>query len=142
MFVVLQVRGGDLLDGFLRRLWLPFCWTACRWSMLRELESGLAALRLASPSRGMTALWCSLWLSLLLPLCVAPARVPTAQHTGRIQHQSQAYLDYTVPYSSVQTSRATPHFCIFCQEKRQVGAAVLLCPNISRNKVYEVKNKL
>ncbi|KAK1894572.1 Fibroblast growth factor receptor 3, partial [Dissostichus eleginoides] len=45
-------------------------------------ESGLAALRLTSSSRGMTALWCSLWISCLLPLCVTPARLPTAQPTG------------------------------------------------------------
>lgn len=81
--VVLQVSGGELLDSFLRRRRPPFCWTACKRRMLSE--SGLAALRLASPFRGMTALWVSLWLFLLLPLCVTPARLPTAQPTGRTQ---------------------------------------------------------
>ncbi|KAF0021526.1 hypothetical protein F2P81_026221 [Scophthalmus maximus] len=50
-------------------------------------ESGLAAPRLAAPSGGMTALWCSLWLSVVLPLCVAPARLPTAPPTGRRTQQ-------------------------------------------------------
>ncbi|KAI9545827.1 hypothetical protein NQZ68_033309 [Dissostichus eleginoides] len=75
-----QLSDGELLDHFLRRWRLPFCWTACDWRMLSE--SGLAALRLTSSSRGMTALWCSLWISCLLPLCVTPARLPTAQPTG------------------------------------------------------------
>ncbi|XP_055361625.1 fibroblast growth factor receptor 3 isoform X5 [Betta splendens] len=44
-------------------------------------ESGPAAPRRASSSGGMRALWCSLWLAVLLPPCVAPARLPTAQPT-------------------------------------------------------------
>lgn len=56
--------------------------------MLSESESGFAALRLNSPSRGMTALWCSLWISLLLPLVVTPARLPTAQPTGKTPRQT------------------------------------------------------
>eukprot|EP00064_Thunnus_orientalis_P002976 superscaffoldBa00000233_g2984 len=75
------VSGGELLDSFSQRRRPPFCWTACKRRMLSESESGLAALRLASSSRGMTALWCSLCLSFLLPLCVTPARLPTAQPT-------------------------------------------------------------
>lgn len=83
--------GQELSDSFLRRRRPPFCRTACERRMLSE--SGLAALRLTSPSRGMTALWCSLWLFFLLPLCVAPARLPTAQPTGRIE--TPQHLFYT-----------------------------------------------
>lgn len=85
--------GQELSDSFLRRRRPPFCRTACERRMLSE--SGLAALRLTSPSRGMTALWCSLWLFFLLPLCVAPARLPTAQPTGRIE--TPQHLFYTQP---------------------------------------------
>lgn len=88
--VCFQVGVGELLDTFSRRQRPPFCWTACERRMSRESESGLAALRLTSSSRGMTALWCSLWLSFLLPLCVAPARLPTAQPTGRT-HDRTSY---------------------------------------------------
>lgn len=83
---------GESLDTFPRRQRPPFCRTACERRMPRESESGLAALRLTSSSRGMTALWCSLWLSFLLPLCVAPARLPTAQPTGRTHDQTSYTL--------------------------------------------------
>lgn len=82
----------------------PFCWTACKRRMLSESESGLAALRLSASSRGMTALWCSLCLSFLLPLCVTPARLPTALPTGRKQYQTLAYLDCSKPYSTVHAA--------------------------------------
>uniref|UniRef100_A0AAQ5ZSA3 Fibroblast growth factor receptor n=1 Tax=Amphiprion ocellaris TaxID=80972 RepID=A0AAQ5ZSA3_AMPOC len=59
-------------------------------------ESGLAALRLASPSRGMTALWCYLWISFLLPLCVAPARLPTAQPTDSVSSETAFLEDYVL----------------------------------------------
>lgn len=82
LFPQVSGRGGNrrVVSSRCRRT--PLCRTACKQRMPPESESGLAALRLASPSRGMTALWCSLWLSFLLPLCVAPARLPTAQPTG------------------------------------------------------------
>lgn len=86
-FFSFQVSDGELLDRFSRRRRPPFCQTACVRRMSSESESGLAALRLTSPPGGMTALWCSLWLSFLLPLCVAPARLPTAQPTGRTQQR-------------------------------------------------------
>lgn len=95
---------GELLDSFLRRWRLPFCLTACKRRMLSESESGLAALRLTASSRGMTALWCSLCLSFLLPLCVTPARLPTAQPTGRKQYQTLAYLHCSKSYSTVHTA--------------------------------------
>lgn len=98
LLLFLQVSGGELLDSFLRHRRPPFCRTACERRMLSESESGLAALRLTSPSRGMTALWCSLWLSFLLPLCVAPARLPTALPTGRRQY----------PTHSLYTADTTP----------------------------------
>ncbi|XP_007568651.1 fibroblast growth factor receptor 3 isoform X5 [Poecilia formosa] len=59
-----------------------------------ELESVPAALRRAPPSRGMTALWCSLWLSLLLPLCVSPARLPTAQPTDSVSSETAFLEDF------------------------------------------------
>ncbi|XP_037602909.1 fibroblast growth factor receptor 3 isoform X2 [Sebastes umbrosus] len=64
--------------------------------MSSESESGLAALRLASSSGGMTALWCSLWLSFLLPLCVAPARLPTAQPTDSVSSETAFLEDYVL----------------------------------------------
>ncbi|XP_028293052.1 fibroblast growth factor receptor 3 isoform X7 [Gouania willdenowi] len=57
--------------------------------MFSGLESG------HSSCRGMTALWCSVWLSVLLPLCVAPARLPTAQPTDSVSSES-AYLEDSV----------------------------------------------
>ncbi|XP_032402862.1 fibroblast growth factor receptor 3 isoform X6 [Xiphophorus hellerii] len=59
-----------------------------------ELESVRAALRRAPPSRGMTAVWCSLWLSLLLPLCVSPARLPTAQPTDSVSSETAFLEDF------------------------------------------------
>ncbi|XP_033992132.1 fibroblast growth factor receptor 3 isoform X6 [Trematomus bernacchii] len=59
-------------------------------------ESGLAALRLTSSSRGMTALWCSLWISCLLPLCVAPARLPTALPTDSGSSESAFLEDHVL----------------------------------------------
>uniref|UniRef100_A0A3Q3KSZ0 Fibroblast growth factor receptor n=1 Tax=Mastacembelus armatus TaxID=205130 RepID=A0A3Q3KSZ0_9TELE len=59
-------------------------------------ESGLAALCLTSSSRGMTALWCSLWFSFLLPLCVAPARLPTAQPTDSVSSESAFLEDFVL----------------------------------------------
>ncbi|XP_044022068.1 fibroblast growth factor receptor 3 isoform X3 [Siniperca chuatsi] len=64
--------------------------------MLSESESGLAALRFTSSSRGMTTLWCSLWLSFLLPLCVAPARMPTAQPTDSVSSETAFLEDYVL----------------------------------------------
>ncbi|XP_036006987.1 fibroblast growth factor receptor 3 isoform X6 [Fundulus heteroclitus] len=64
--------------------------------MVPELESVLADLRRTSPSRGMTALWCSLWLSLLLPLCVSPARLPTAQPTDSVSSESAFLGDFVL----------------------------------------------
>lgn len=65
-----------------RRPRAPPCWSACEGRM--SSESGVAAARLPSPPTGMTALRCSLGLLLLLlPLSVAPARLPTAPPTGR-----------------------------------------------------------
>ncbi|XP_031729107.1 fibroblast growth factor receptor 3 isoform X5 [Anarrhichthys ocellatus] len=64
--------------------------------MSSESESGLAALRLTSPPGGMTALWCSLWLSFLLPLCVAPARLPTAQPTDSVSSETAFLEDYVL----------------------------------------------
>uniref|UniRef100_A0A3P9NI83 Fibroblast growth factor receptor n=1 Tax=Poecilia reticulata TaxID=8081 RepID=A0A3P9NI83_POERE len=61
-----------------------------------ELESVPAALRRAPPSRGMTALWCSLWLSLLLPLCVSPARLPTAQPTDSVSSETAFLEDFVL----------------------------------------------
>ncbi|GLD47631.1 fibroblast growth factor receptor 3 isoform X1, partial [Lates japonicus] len=89
-----MVSGGEYLDSFLRRQRPPFCWTACEQRMLSEL--GLAALRLTSSSRGMTALWCSLWLSFLLPLCVAPARLPTTQPTDSVSSETAFLEDYVL----------------------------------------------
>ena len=83
-----QAGGAQVSDRFPRRPWPPFRRTACSWRMSSEVESGLAALRLPSSSRGMTALWFPLWLSLLLPLCVAAARLPTAEPTGRTRASS------------------------------------------------------
>ncbi|XP_067335813.1 fibroblast growth factor receptor 3 isoform X2 [Channa argus] len=59
-------------------------------------ESGRAALRLTSPSRGMTALWCLLWLSFLLPLCVTPARLPSAQPTDSVSSETAFLEDYVL----------------------------------------------
>ncbi|KAM4541579.1 fibroblast growth factor receptor 3 isoform 5-T5 [Fundulus diaphanus] len=64
--------------------------------MVPELESVLADLRRTSPSRGMTALWRSLWLSLLLPLCVSPARLPTAQPTDSVSSESAFLEDFVL----------------------------------------------
>ncbi|KAK9533137.1 hypothetical protein VZT92_008290 [Zoarces viviparus] len=64
--------------------------------MSSESESGLAALRLTSPPGGMTALWCSLWLSFLLPLCVAPARLPTAPPTDSVSSETAFLEDYVL----------------------------------------------
>uniref|UniRef100_A0A3Q2QGC0 Fibroblast growth factor receptor n=1 Tax=Fundulus heteroclitus TaxID=8078 RepID=A0A3Q2QGC0_FUNHE len=64
--------------------------------MVPELESVPADLRRTSPSRGMTALWCSLWLSLLLPLCVSPARLPTAQPTDSVSSESAFLEDFVL----------------------------------------------
>ncbi|XP_015233976.1 PREDICTED: fibroblast growth factor receptor 3-like isoform X10 [Cyprinodon variegatus] len=60
--------------------------------MVPELESALADLRRTSPSRGMTALWCSFWLSLLLPLSVSAVRLPTAQPTDSVSSEA-AFLE-------------------------------------------------
>lgn len=77
---VLQV--GVSSDISWRRPRAPPCWSACEGRM--SSESGVAAARLPSPPTGMTALRCSLGLLLLLlPLSVAPARLPTAPPTGR-----------------------------------------------------------
>ncbi|XP_039993574.1 fibroblast growth factor receptor 3 isoform X7 [Xiphias gladius] len=89
-----MVSGGEFLDRFLQRQRPPFCWTACERRMLSEL--GLAALGLTASSRGMTALWCSLWLSFLLPLCVAPARLPTAQPTDSVSSETAFLEDYVL----------------------------------------------
>ncbi|KAF1374427.1 hypothetical protein PFLUV_G00228980 [Perca fluviatilis] len=59
-------------------------------------ESGLAALRLSSSPGGMAALWCSLWLSFLLPLCVTPARLPTAQPTDSVSSETAFLEDYVL----------------------------------------------
>nr|XP_020459768.1 fibroblast growth factor receptor 3 isoform X2 [Monopterus albus] len=59
-------------------------------------ESGRAALRLTSSSRGMTAPWCSLWLSFFLPLCVAPARLPTAQPTDSVSSETAFLENYAL----------------------------------------------
>lgn len=83
---VFQVRCRQSLESSSRHPRPPFCRTACERRMLSE--AGLAALCIIPSSRGMTALWCSLWLSFLLPLSVAPARLPTAPPTGRRQYQS------------------------------------------------------
>ncbi|XP_047197581.1 fibroblast growth factor receptor 3 isoform X6 [Hippoglossus stenolepis] len=91
---IIRVSGGGTLDRFLRRPRPPFCWTACERRMLSE--SGLAAPRLTSSSRGMTALWCSLWISFLLPLCVAPARLPTAQPTDSVSSETAFLEDFVL----------------------------------------------
>uniref|UniRef100_A0A3P9KTW5 Fibroblast growth factor receptor n=1 Tax=Oryzias latipes TaxID=8090 RepID=A0A3P9KTW5_ORYLA len=60
-----------------------------------ELEPGLTALRRTFPSRGMRALRPSLWLCLLLPLCVTPARLPTAEPTDSASSET-AFLEDVV----------------------------------------------
>lgn len=74
--LVFQVNNQESPDSFSQHRRPPFWWTACTRRMFSES-------RLTAPSRGMTALWCSLWLFFTLPPCVAPARLPTAQPTGR-----------------------------------------------------------
>ncbi|CAB1459004.1 unnamed protein product [Pleuronectes platessa] len=44
----------------------------------------------------MTALWCSLWISFLLPLCVAPARLPTAQPTDSVSSETAFLEDFVL----------------------------------------------
>ncbi|XP_068194172.1 fibroblast growth factor receptor 3 isoform X1 [Antennarius striatus] len=55
-------------------------------------EQGLAALRPTQRDRGMRALWGALWITLLLPLCVAPARLPTALPADSVSSET-AFLE-------------------------------------------------
>ncbi|RVE56951.1 hypothetical protein OJAV_G00211410 [Oryzias javanicus] len=89
----LSTHLGQWWESFLQRSRLPFCWRECRWRMPPELEPGLSALRRTSPSRGMRALRPSLWLCLLLPLCVTPARLPTAEPTDSASSESSFLED-------------------------------------------------
>ncbi|XP_055718399.1 fibroblast growth factor receptor 3-like isoform X2 [Salvelinus fontinalis] len=63
-----------------------------------ESETGLVAQRVATLARGMVAVWCSLWLSLLLfPLFVSTARLPTVLPTGSVSSEVVFLEDYVVP---------------------------------------------
>ncbi|XP_029600317.1 fibroblast growth factor receptor 3 isoform X5 [Salmo trutta] len=63
-----------------------------------ESETGLVAQRVATVTRGMVAVWCSLWLSLLLfPLSVSTARLPTVLPTDSVSSEVVFLEDYVVP---------------------------------------------
>ncbi|CAG5866865.1 unnamed protein product [Menidia menidia] len=70
---------------------------ACRVSRTR---APLLCVRLPPPG-GMTAPWRLLWLTLLLPLCVAPARLPTAQPTDSVSSESAFVDDYVLATGDV-----------------------------------------
>ncbi|XP_038838639.1 fibroblast growth factor receptor 3-like, partial [Salvelinus namaycush] len=53
--------------------------------MMPESETGLVAQHITVVTRGIVAMWCSLWLSLLLfPLSVSTARLPTVLPTDSV----------------------------------------------------------
>ncbi|XP_045579769.1 fibroblast growth factor receptor 3 isoform X2 [Salmo salar] len=54
-----------------------------------ESETGLVAQRVATVTRGIVAMWCSLWLSILLfPLSVSTARLPTVLPTDSVSGEA------------------------------------------------------
>uniref|UniRef100_A0A3P8WAV0 Fibroblast growth factor receptor n=1 Tax=Cynoglossus semilaevis TaxID=244447 RepID=A0A3P8WAV0_CYNSE len=59
-------------------------------------ESSPAAPCLTWCSRGMRALRCSLWISFLLPLCVAAARLPSVQPTDPVSSETAFLEDYVL----------------------------------------------
>nr|XP_057932968.1 fibroblast growth factor receptor 3 isoform X2 [Doryrhamphus excisus] len=59
-------------------------------------ESGLATLRLASPPGGMAAALRSLWLCVLLPVCVVAARLPIAEPTDAVSSEAAFLEDFVL----------------------------------------------
>ncbi|XP_054651654.1 fibroblast growth factor receptor 3 isoform X1 [Dunckerocampus dactyliophorus] len=59
-------------------------------------ESGLTAVRLASLPRGMTATLRSLWLCVLLPVCVVAARLPIVEPTDAVSSEAAFLEDFVL----------------------------------------------
>ncbi|XP_061750961.1 fibroblast growth factor receptor 3 isoform X6 [Nerophis ophidion] len=59
-------------------------------------ELGLAAMRRASPPAGMVAAWHSLWLCILLPVCVAAARLPVTEPTDAVSSEAAFLEDFVL----------------------------------------------
>ncbi|XP_041725086.1 fibroblast growth factor receptor 3 [Coregonus clupeaformis] len=65
--------------------------------MMPESETGLVAQHVTVVTRGMVAMWCSLWLSLLLfPLFISTARLPTVLPTDSLSSEGVFLEDYVV----------------------------------------------